>query len=308
MDHEHAVDLAIEHLADFAAAQPPPATAVQLSLARSRTDTVAEPFVEPIIEPIEAIEVPLESAWQRTLGVRRLVLDLAVVALIALLGYTFWPAPLGGSTSYVIVKGTSMEPKFHTGDLAFVREQDRYKVGDIVAYRIPKGSPAAGNMVIHRIVGFHHGGYLMKGDNRDTPDGWNPTAHDVVGRYRMLLPLPGMQFWVWIPWIFAGLIGIGVMWILWPRTILIPFENDGDGIDTNGEGTDEHRDGADDNGTAPDIGTPVIVGQRRLRRLELEAQKAKARARRRRPWRSSRRAATGLSALALVVAALAIAA
>ena len=304
---EHAVDLAVEHLADFAVAQPPPATAVQLSLARSRTEPVIksiEPVSESLIEPLEAIEVPLESAWQRTLGVRRFLLDLAVVGLIVLLMYTFWPSRLGGSTSYVIVKGTSMEPKFHTGDLAFVREQDHYKVGDIVAYRIPKGNPAAGAMVIHRIVGHAHGGFLMKGDNRATPDAWNPTAHDVAGRYRMLLPLPGIQFWVWIPWIFAGLIGIGVMCIFWPRTVLIPVEDD------HADETDEPRDETDDDGTSPGIetGTPVIVGQRRLRRLELEAKKAEARARRWRLRRRARPVATGLSALALVVAALAIAA
>lgn len=252
---ERAVDLALEHRADVDDRQLPPATAVQLSRARSETAPVTG-----------AVDIPRASAWQRTLGVRRLLLDVLVVALIVVLMFTFWPSRLGGATSYVIVKGTSMQPKFHTGDLAIVRGQDHYKVGDIVAYRIPEGGPAAGSMVIHRIIGFDHGGYLMQGDNRTTPDGWNPTAHDVVGRYRMLVPLPGMNFWVWIPWIFAGLIGIGVMWILWPRSVEEP-------------GDDDRGDGTDDDGTTSAIATPVIVGQRRLRRLEREAQPAEARTR-----------------------------
>jgi|GEM_PF-5835194 signal peptidase I, archaeal type len=283
MDHDHAVDLAIEHQSGFDAPQPPQATAVQLSRARSRTEPVTE-----------AVELPGASAWQRTLGVRRLLLDVLVVALIVVLMYAFWPARLGGTTSYVIVKGTSMEPKFHTGDLAIVRAQDHYRGGDIVAYRIPKGNPAAGSMVIHRIIGFAHGGYLMQGDNRTTPDAWHPTAHDVVGRYRMLVPLPGIQFWALIPWIFAGLIGIGVMWILWPRSIEEPGDDRGDGTD--------------DEGTASAIETPVILGQRRLRRLEREAQQAEARGRRRKPRRTSQPVLTGLTALVLVVLALAIAA
>ena len=69
----------------------------------------------------------------------------------------------GGGMASGSIKGAWMEPKFPTGDPAVVRFQDHYTVGDIVAYRIPKGGAGAGKMVIHRIIGHRHGGYLMQG-------------------------------------------------------------------------------------------------------------------------------------------------
>ena len=72
----------------------------------------------------------------------------AVVALVLAAVWLFWPLALGGSTTYVSTHGVSMEPRFHTGDLAILRPADCYDVGDVVAYR----SAALDTVVMHRIV------------------------------------------------------------------------------------------------------------------------------------------------------------
>jgi signal peptidase I len=75
-----------------------------------------------------------------------------------------------------------MEPRFHTGDLVLVQRQSSYEVGDVIAYRVPKGDPMAGAQVIHRIVGgdAKHG-FALCGDNRTANDVWRPMPGDIVG-------------------------------------------------------------------------------------------------------------------------------
>ena len=102
-----------------------------------------------------------------------------------------WPARLGGSTTYVMVAGDSMEPTMHTGDLAVMRAQPAYHRGDVVAFRVPQGEVGAGPVVIHRVVAGDGRGYVMQGDNKAHPDPWRPTAHDVVGRRVLLVPRAG---------------------------------------------------------------------------------------------------------------------
>ena len=46
----------------------------------------------------------------------------------------FWPANLGGRTTFVSTHGTSMIPRFHAGDLAIVQPARDYRVGEIAAY------------------------------------------------------------------------------------------------------------------------------------------------------------------------------
>ncbi len=89
--------------------------------------------------------------------------------LVVGLAWLVWPASLGGEVTFVMVSGTSMEPRMHTGDLVLVRERDGYEVGE-------------GSIVIHRIVGGDADtGFVTQGDNRDRPDTWHPTGADVVG-------------------------------------------------------------------------------------------------------------------------------
>src|SRR3990170_1536652 len=100
----------------------------------------------------------------------------------------FRPIGLGGPASYVMVSGTSMLPTLKTGDLVVAQRQDSYAVGDIVAFRVPRGEPAAGAIVIHRISGEAEGGFVVQGDNKRYPDTWEPTADDILGRLWLLIP------------------------------------------------------------------------------------------------------------------------
>jgi signal peptidase I len=125
---------------------------------------------------------PARSAARRW-SARSVLSTIFVVALVAVWAVTLRPQALGGPTAIVIVSGTSMEPLFHTGDLVVVKRQRSYRVGDVVAYRVPEGSTGENSVVIHRIVGGSAAkGYVLRGDNRDTDDLWRPGREDVVGR------------------------------------------------------------------------------------------------------------------------------
>lgn len=102
------------------------------------------------------------------------------------------PVALGGSTTYLKVSGTSMEPGLHTGDLAVLWAADSYQIGDVVGYHVPRPDPAAGSVIIHRIVDIGLDGFVMHGDNTSAPDPWRPTDDDVMGR--MVFSLPGFGF------------------------------------------------------------------------------------------------------------------
>lgn len=279
------VDIEIEHRADQTVERAGAAVAVQFRPALGDVPTTDEP-------------IRTRNAWERTFGLRRITADVVVFGLIALLAFAIWPVRLGGATSYIIVEGTSMEPRFHTGDLAVLRAQDTYRKGDIVAYRIPNGSAGGDHLVIHRIIGRSHGGFLMQGENRTTPDSWYPKANDILGRFRLLVPLPGIQFWALVPWFCCAAIGVGIGWILWPR----PADQE-PSDDTNPSATT----GANPAHAASNATTPVAMGERRRRRIE--RQRGLADARRDRSNRRRRHevhsVATGLSIIAAVVAALA---
>jgi signal peptidase I len=115
----------------------------------------------------------------------------AVTALLALLLATAWivagPERLGGSTTYVTTHGTSMEPRFHTGDLALVRAASRYDVGDVVAYR----SATLRRVVLHRVIGRRGDRYVVKGDHNAFVDPERPARGQVVGRLWVRVPHGG---------------------------------------------------------------------------------------------------------------------
>ena len=115
----------------------------------------------------------------------------AVTALLVLLLAVAWivagPERLGGSTTYVTTHGTSMEPRFHTGDLALVRAAARYDVGDIVAYR----SATLHRVVLHRVIGRRGDRYVFKGDHNDFVDPERPARGQLVGRLWVRVPHGG---------------------------------------------------------------------------------------------------------------------
>ncbi|MBV8256802.1 MAG: signal peptidase I [Actinobacteria bacterium] len=124
--------------------------------------------------------------WKLVRNVASTVLVLAVVA-----GWFHWfmPQKLGGRASWVLVSGKSMLPVYKTGDLVLVERESAYHVGQVIAYKVPKGDPMAGLQVIHRIVGgdaVH--GFVTQGDNRTAPDVWRPHPQDIVGAKFLRIP------------------------------------------------------------------------------------------------------------------------
>lgn len=80
-----------------------------------------------------------------------------------------------------------MQPTLYTGDLAILRKQDTYAVGDVVAFQVE------GGVVIHRIVGGNaREGYVMKGDNRAEKDLWRPKPSNIGGRMVIHIPKVGL--------------------------------------------------------------------------------------------------------------------
>jgi signal peptidase len=136
-----------------------------------------------------AVSLPQRSVLGRFPQARLLALLVAQLALVAALLWFCLPQSLGGRASWVMVSGTSMLPRFHTGDLVLVEHQSGYHVGEVVAYRVPKGQVGAGHVVIHRIIGGNGTtGWRVQGDNRTAPDLWNPTNHDVIGAKQLRIP------------------------------------------------------------------------------------------------------------------------
>jgi signal peptidase len=115
----------------------------------------------------------------------------SAIALAALAGWFFLlrPVALGGPTGYVMVRGVSMNPTYHSYDLVLTQRRSSYKKGDVVAYHVPKGEIGAGMIVIHRITGGSaEAGYIIKGDNNPDVDPWHPKPKDIVGKAWALAP------------------------------------------------------------------------------------------------------------------------
>lgn len=111
----------------------------------------------------------------------------ALLASLAVLGAGWFflaPPALGGGTSCVITDGISMQPRFHTGDLALVRAASVYRVGDIVAYH----NRQLGKIVLHRIVAITHGRYIFKGDNNSWRDPEQVTRAQLIGSLWVAVP------------------------------------------------------------------------------------------------------------------------
>jgi signal peptidase I len=108
---------------------------------------------------------------------KKLLASALGLIVLGCIWFYFAPTTLGGSTSYVVTHGISMEPLFHTGDLAIVRGQPRYRVGEIVAYH----NKMLHVIALHRIVGREGERYIFKGDNNNFIDPEHPRASQLIG-------------------------------------------------------------------------------------------------------------------------------
>lgn len=128
----------------------------------------------------------------------------------------FWflelrPQGLGGPAGYALVNGESMEPGYRTGDIVIVHRRPSYKVGEVVAYRVPEGSVGAGAQVIHRLTGGDGvKGFIAQGDNRTAPDVWRPTNKDIVGSAWLHIPKLGVAVKLLNTPLFLGLLAAAV--------------------------------------------------------------------------------------------------
>jgi signal peptidase I len=98
------------------------------------------------------------------------------------------PTQVGGSASYVIVDGRSMEPTYNHGDLVIAKATSSYEPGEIIVYDAPVD---ARFNVIHRIVATTEGGYVTQGDNMARPDGWIAPHGTIHGAAVLHIPRGG---------------------------------------------------------------------------------------------------------------------
>jgi signal peptidase I len=146
-------------------------------------------------------------------SVARRVLSVAGWVLVAALVYLAWPAQLGGHLSLVVVSGHSMDGTYRSGDLLMAWPHADYNTGEIIVYKIPKGEPASGLRVVHRVIDKQDGHFTSQGDNRTTPDFWRPTVNDVVGQPFFRIRAGGLALkWLLSPIALALVCGVCVYW------------------------------------------------------------------------------------------------
>ncbi|MEZ5378845.1 MAG: S24/S26 family peptidase [Acidimicrobiales bacterium] len=146
-----------------------------------------------------------------------LITSLGVVAFAAAIA-AVWPTRFGGSAVFVVVRGESMEPTYHTGDLLYARASDDIGVGDIAVYETPAPDDTT-SLVVHRIVAeYDDGTFGFQGDNRDSPDHHRPGRNEIVATpVANLGPFP-TQLLIRLPFLLALVAAGTVTWALWPRS------------------------------------------------------------------------------------------
>jgi signal peptidase len=151
--------------------------------------------------------------------------------LVAGVVFLAWPAQLGGHLSLIVVSGHSMDGTYRSNDLLLVWPHSDYDVGEIVVYQVPKGEPASGLRVVHRIVEKKDGHFSTQGDNRPAIDIWRPGVTDVVGRPVLRLPAGGLVLrWLLSPIALALLCAVCVY--------LAIVNRDSEADETDAESTD----------------------------------------------------------------------
>ncbi len=144
-----------------------------------------------------------------TIKIYQLLLGLSAL-LLAMLWFFLAPPALGGRTSYELVRGTSMSPYLHNGELAVVRTQSKYAPGDVVAYR----NPDLHRLVLHRIVRRDGGRFFFKGDGNSFVDSAAVGRSALVGRLWFAIPFDGHAFsWARRPLHLCALLVVALLTI-----------------------------------------------------------------------------------------------
>ena len=133
-----------------------------------------------------------------------------IVAVAVLFGvWTFFaPTKLGGTTTYSVTDGISMNPLLYKGDFAVIRAQSSYHVGEVVLYE----SQVLHKPVLHRIILIQNGNYFFKGDNNDFVDPGYATRSELIGELWFHIPHAGAVFgWFGVPAHASLLAGFAAM-------------------------------------------------------------------------------------------------
>ena len=133
-----------------------------------------------------------------------------IVAAAVLFGvWTFFaPTKLGGTTTYSVTDGISMNPLLYKGDFAVVRAQSSYHVGEVVLYQ----NQVLHKSVLHRIYLIQNGNYFFKGDNNDFVDPGYATRSELIGALWFHIPRLGAVLgWFGVPAHASLLAGIAAM-------------------------------------------------------------------------------------------------
>ncbi len=120
-----------------------------------------------------------------------ILLVVAVLAVVVPVGA--WPL------AYVVVRGDSMEPTISSGDVVVLMSRTEYRLGEVVAYRVPE---MGGAVILHRIVdrvdeidegqgaSAVSSRYVLRGDNNAFEDRHRPSTSQIVGRSAGTIPTP----------------------------------------------------------------------------------------------------------------------
>jgi signal peptidase len=145
---------------------------------------------------------------------RRALIDALVWLALGLMVAVTVSSMFGGPVRLILVRGSSMDPTYATGDLIVVEGFSTPSVGDVIAYPIEAGDGEA--HIVHRATGGDEHGYVTRGDNRTTDDPWTPSADEIDGRVMLHLPWAGRLVTGWLlPLVAAAAAGFMLTCALW---------------------------------------------------------------------------------------------
>lgn len=147
----------------------------------------------------------------------KLLSAIIIVPVAMTLWIFFAPTKFGGSATYAVTDGISMQPLLHQGDLAIIRTQSSYHVGEVVLYK----NQVIESEVLHRIVLVQDGHYFFKGDSNNFVDPGYATQSQLLGALWIDIPkIGGILDWLGRP-LHAGSLGAVATFtfattMLWP--------------------------------------------------------------------------------------------
>lgn len=159
-----------------------------------------------------AVKIAVKITSGLLYAVLFLVLAYNIYNLIARVVFKQDLPKLFGTAGAVVVSG-SMHPAIEVGDMVIIKEQDGYKVGDIVTFR-------EGNMMItHRIIDSTPGGFITKGDSNTGNDG-EITLDRIEGKVIAVIPKIGLALgFLQSPLGMLVLVIAGLLLILMPYAV-----------------------------------------------------------------------------------------